>query len=283
MGMTPLSFIEKIQMVGNLIMSSPLYLIALLVILFLLYLFITTNGSNKKESKKAYMLIYLSACVFFAFQYGSSFASLVDYTVNQIFITYYFPNILTYLLILIMTNIVLWKTIFSDTIAKPIKVINSCVFVTIIYLFILVLSLISELKLDVFNLEELYSSSQVRSIMELSMLVFTIWAMVLTVYYIIRKYQQKKKIMAIEEVSDYTIINHKNKETYLVEESKEHESKMPTPVTPMVESKSEPPKQQDLFTLDEYRVLLKLLKEEQSRQAKEPLSELNKMYNHIKM
>lgn len=275
--MGPLSFIEKIQMVGNLIVSSPLYSVALLVILFLLYLFITTNGSNKKESRKAYMLIYLAACVFFAFQYGNSFLSLIDYTVNQMFITYYFPNIVIYLLILVVTNVILWKTIFSDTIAKSVKLLNSSVFGVIIYLFILVLSLINELKLDVFNLEELYSSTQVRSIMELSMMVFTVWVCVLVVYKLIRKHQHKKNVFRVDEVSGYEIVNHRNYDSCINMNSR---TKFIEPVVEPVKQENHP----ELFTLYEYKMLSKILKEEKVKKAEPaPLSELNKLYSSIQM
>lgn len=275
--MGPLSFIEKIQMVGNLIVSSPLYSVALLVILFLLYLFITTNGSNKKESRKAYMLIYLAACVFFAFQYGNSFLSLIDYTVNQMFITYYFPNIVIYLLILVVTNVILWKTIFSDTIAKSVKLLNSSIFGIIIYLFILVLSLINELKLDVFNLEELYSSTQVRSIMELSMMVFTVWVCVLVVYKLIRKHQRKKNVFRVDEVSGYEIVNHRNYDSCINMNSR---TKFIEPVVETVKQENHP----ELFTLYEYKMLSKILKEEKVKKTEPaPLSELNKLYSSIQM
>ncbi len=273
--MNPLSFSEKMQLIWEIISSSPLYMIALLIIFFLIYLFVTTNSMNKKESKKAYLLIYLAAFIFFIIQYGSSFGNLLDYTLNQMFIAYYFPNIIIYLLILIITNIILWKTIFNDHIAKVIKLLNSVIFGVLTYLFILVLSLINQLKLNAFNLEELYSSNQVRSLLETSMLIFIIWVLILAVYTIIRKYQLKNQIVKVEEISNYQIVNHSDKRVYLKSSS-----------TPAEKAKVEPEKKtNEPFTLEEYKMMARILKEEKEKKQEEQsaLTELNNLYKSIKL
>ena len=66
----------------------------------------------------------------------------IDYIINQVFIGYYFPTIMIYLVLLIITNIIVWKSIFSDITPTVIKFLNSFVFGILIYLFILILSLI---------------------------------------------------------------------------------------------------------------------------------------------
>ena len=179
--MSPLSLITKLQTVFNVITSSNLYLMILALIVFLTLIFITTNGSNRKQSRRAYILIYLAGFIFLAVQYGNSFLTLLDYAINEVFITYYFPNIVIYILMLLITNIILWKTIFNDRIDKKLKIINSTAFALIVYLFILAIATINKLNLDVFNITELYSSNDVRSIMELSTLIFTFWIVITSI------------------------------------------------------------------------------------------------------
>ena len=205
--MSPLSLITKLQTVFDVITSSNLYLMILALVVFLTLIFITTNGSNRKQSRRAYILIYLAGFIFITVQYGSSFLALLDYAINEVFITYYFPNIVVYILMLIITNIVLWKTIFNDKIDKKLKIINSTAFALITYLFILAISTISKLNLNVFNITELYSSNDVRSILELSTLIFTFWIIVLVIYHLIRKYQYKHHIIEVENFTNYNIIN----------------------------------------------------------------------------
>ena len=275
--MSPLSLITKLQTVFNVITSSNLYLMILALIVFLTLIFITTNGSNRKQSRRAYILIYLAGFIFLAVQYGNSFLTLLDYAINEVFITYYFPNIVIYILMLLITNIILWKTIFNDRIDKKLKIINSTAFALIVYLFILAIATINKLILDVFNITELYSSNDVRSIMELSTLIFTFWIVILIIYHLIRRYQYKHNIIEVENFTNYNIIKDFNiKEAYkttnqkiIIEEPKEEKID--------IDSK---------FTLEEYKLMSKILKEEKDSKEdldiNQGLTELNKLYQSIK-
>ena len=282
--MSPLSLITKLQTVFDFITSRNLYLMILAVLVFLTIIFITTNGSNRKQSKKTYIILYLAFFAFIGIQYGESIVTVLDYAINEIFYTYYFPNIVIYLIMLIVTNIILWKTIFSEKNDKKLKILNSCAFSIIVYLFILGISAINNLNLDIFNITELYSSNQVRSILELSMLIFTFWIVLLVIYHLIKKFQYKHNIIKTEEFTNYNIINDFNidkaykvpKTRIYIEEEKKEEPKI------------EKPSLEPGFTLEEYKVMSKILKEEQEQKRKEetednnPLTELNKLYQSIR-
>ncbi len=282
--MSPLSLITKLQTVFDLIISKNLYLMILAVIVILTIIFITTNGSNKKQSKRTYILLYLAGFIFVAFQYGSSFMTLIDYAINEVFITYYFPNIVIYIIMLIITNIVLFKTIFDNKVDFKLKVINSTAFAIIMYLFILAISQVSSLNLDVFNVTELYSSNAVRSLLELSMFIFVFWIISLGVYHLIRKYQYKHNLVKVESFTNYSIINNFDiKEAYkepkkevVVEELKEEKKADQSSINLLGQE----------FTLDEYKLMLKILKEEKEKHASKtednPLTELNKLYQSIR-
>lgn len=282
--MSPLSLITKLQTVFDFITSRNLYLMILVVLVFLTIIFITTDGSNRKQSKNTYIILYLAFFAFIGIQYGESIVTVLDYAVNEIFYTYYFPNIVIYLIMLIVTNVILWKTIFSEKNDKKLKIINSCAFSIIVYLFILGISAINNLNLDIFNITELYSSNQVRSILELSMLIFTFWIVLLVIYHLIKKFQYKHNIIKTEEFTNYNIINDFNidkaykvpKTRIYIEEEKKEEPKI------------EKPSLEPGFTLEEYKVMSKILKEEQEQKRKEetednnPLTELNKLYQSIR-
>ena len=281
--MKELSLITKLQTVFDLVTSKNLYLMILALIVIITIVLITTNGSNRKQSKRTYILLYLAGFIFIGVEYGKDILTLIDYAINEVFITYYFPNIVIYLIMLVITNVVLFKTIFSDKVDFKLKVINSIAFSIIMYLFILAISLINNLELDVFNITELYSSNDVRSVLELSMFIFVFWIVVLTVYYLIRKYQYKHNLIQVESFTNYNIIHDFDiKEAY----------KMPKRPL-IVEEKKEEPSLNLLgqeFTLDEYKLMVKILKEEKEKESKteeikeesNPLTELNKLYESIR-
>ena len=287
--MSPLSLMTKLQTVFDLITSRNLYLMILAVVVVLTIIFITTNGSNRKQSKRTYILLYLAGFIFIALEYGSSFMTLVDYAINEVFITYYFPNIVIYLIMLIITNVVFFKTIFDGKADFKLKVINSTAFAIIMYLFILAISSINNLNLDVFNITELYSSNAVRSLLELSMFIFVFWMVVLIIYHLIRKYQYKHNLIQVESFTNYNIIHDFDiKEVYkvpkkqvIIEEPKEEKKEEQAPINLLGQN----------FTLDEYKLMVKILKEEKDKEhvneeskpvEDNPLTELNKLYQSIR-
>lgn len=281
--MSPLSLITKLENVVNLITSKNLYLLILVLIAILTLFFITTNGSNRKQSKKAYILLYIAALIFVAVEYGSSIITLISYAINELFITYYFPNIVIYLLMLIITNVILFKTIFKDNVDRKLKIINSTVFGIILYLFILAIATINNLNLDIFNINEIYSSNTVRSILELSMLIFTFWIVVLVIYHLIRRYQYKHNIIKTEEFTNYNIINDFNvHQAVKVSKKPSYIEKQTMASEPEVKTNN----LENQFTLEEYKIMAKILKEEKEKSTEEininnSLTELNRLYQSL--
>ena len=280
--MSPLSLITKLENVVNLITSKNLYLLILVLITILTLFFITTNGSNRKQSKKAYILLYVAALIFVVVEYGSSIITLINYAINEVFITYYFPNIVIYLLMLIITNVILFKTIFKDNADRKLKIINSTVFGIILYLFILAIATINNLNLDIFNINEIYSSNTVRSILELSMLIFTFWIVVLVIYSLIRKYQYKHNIIKTEEFTNYNIINDFNVYQAVKVDKKPSIEQHTITSEPEVKTNN----LENQFTLEEYKIMAKILKEEKEKATEEininnSLTELNRLYQSL--
>ena len=116
------------------------------------------------------------------------------------------------------------------------------------------------------------------------MLIFTFWIVLLVIYHLIKKFQYKHNIIKTEEFTNYNIINDFNidkaykvpKTRIYIEEEKKEEPKI------------EKPSLEPGFTLEEYKVMSKILKEEQEQKRKEetednnPLTELNKLYQSIR-
>ena len=102
--MKELSLITKLQTVFDLVTSRNLYLMILALIVIITIVLITTNGSNRKQSKRTYILLYLAGFIFIGVEYGKDILTLIDYAINEVFITYYFPNIVIYLLMLLLNR-----------------------------------------------------------------------------------------------------------------------------------------------------------------------------------
>lgn len=272
--MSPVSLDKKLKIIWSVISSSPLYLIFFVAIAVLVFLFSTTNNANKKQSRKTYLLIYTAFFIYLIIQYGESFSTLVDYAVNQVFIGYYFPNIVIYICMLLIATIITLVSIFHKNISRIIKVLNSIIYGLLIYFLILMLSIVNTLKVDVFDLKELYSSDKVRSLLEFSMFLFVTWVLVLVVYHFIRKYQEKKREDTKEEFVNYNVI-HNFDEGKVLSPRKEY--------TYFEQPEVKEEKKEEPFTIEEYKLMLKVLKEEKLKEQQQAsaLTELNRLYQSI--
>lgn len=277
--MSPVSLDEKLKIIWSVISSSPLYLIFFVAIAVLVFLFSTTNNANKKQSRKTYLLIYTAFFIYLIIQYGESFSTLVDYAVNQVFIGYYFPNIVIYICMLLIATIITLVSIFHKNISRIIKVLNSIIYGLLIYFLILMLSIVNTLKVDVFDLKELYSSDKVRSLLEFSMFLFVTWVLVLVVYHFIRKYQEKKREDTKEEFVNYNVIHNFDEEKVLL--PRKEYTYFEQPKVESQEVKEE--KKEEPFTIEEYKLMLKVLKEEKMKEQQQAsaLTELNRLYQSI--
>ena len=152
--------------------------------------------------------------------------------------------------------------------------LNSIIYGLLIYFLILMLSIVNTLKVDVFDLKELYSSDKVRSLLEFSMFLFVTWVLVLVVYHFIRKYQEKKREDTKEEFVNYNVIHNFDEEKVLSPRKEYTYFEQPE----VKEEKKEEP-----FTIEEYKLMLKVLKEEKLKEQQQAsaLTELNRLYQSI--
>ena len=91
--MNELSFIDKIQILGQVMSSSVLFIFAIILFIILAYLFTTTNKKNYKTSRIIYILMYIAIIAFIAITYNDSLGKMFDYMMNNLFIVVYFPNL----------------------------------------------------------------------------------------------------------------------------------------------------------------------------------------------
>lgn len=267
--MGKLSFLDKIRILIETTKSSKLFIVVIGFLIFIAYVFFNINKKNKKTGKTIYILTYSLIFLFLITIYHSSLSKMFDYLVNNLFIAVYFPNLAIYLLALIITNIILWISIFNDKTTKVIKNINIIVFCLINYLLALLLSVINNQKLDIYLQESIYSNKNAQGLIELSSLIFIIWISFLIIYKLFYTYIKKSS---------------KTKHPQLVLEKPKKklpeniiETKIPSVVKEIKrENKfsnlnfqnTKTAEYEKLLTIDDYKILLKLLLEQRAKENK---------------
>lgn len=268
--MSNMSFIDKLKILTDVISSSGIFIGFILLFIVLGFLFITTNKSNSKSSRRVYILMYIAIILFLIITYKESLQEMFDYMMNNFFIVVYFPNLAVYLAAIIATNIIVWVSIFNFKINKIIKTINVVVFCLIHYLLILILNIITEKGLDVFTQTSVYGNKQALALIELSSTLFIIWIIFLVLYKLIRKFIGSEKEILIDknqaEINN-KILNNINKidAPYVLKNTQIKNNSQNRNVF------------DNLLTIDDYKLLLNILKEKKLQQEQEELEkqELN--------
>ncbi len=270
--MPRVTFFDNIQSLINVISSSTFFIILLVVMILLAGIFITTTKKNQKETKQAYLLIVIMCLLVLLIKYGNSIGKLWDYFMNNVFIVIYFPNLAIYVLALIISNIIMWKTIFKDNVSKQLKIINGSIYFIIHYFLILIIGVITEEKLDIFSQTSVYQNSSALAIIELSSTIFILWILFLIGYYLIMKYL-KKPIKSKDIVLEQPVQKLEMKKEITVPYNDNTVDN-----TSINKSNNN---SQELFTLEEYRLLSKLLKEKKRIDDQKELETLQKLYNTL--
>lgn len=279
--MSNMSFMDKIKILGDVISSSNIFIIAIVIFIILGLLFITTDKNNYKSSRKIYILMYLAIISVILITYNGSLSKMFDYMMNNFFIAVYFPNLAIYLAAIIATNIITWISIFDFKNSKTLKIINVVIFCIIHYLLVLILNIITEKGLDVFTQTSIYGNKQALALIEISSTIFVVWIIFLILYKIIRKWLDKQTEIITEEIPVVLSNINKLENPQIVKGTiKKVKQKEQTPII-----------YDSILTIDDYKLLLNLLKEQKLKQQQElirnqyneqsKLTELQALYQSI--
>ena len=253
--MATLSLLEKLAIIFEVSKSSIVFLVAIMLLIFFGLVLITTNKLNVKTSRRLFILIYIFIFSCIIVLYKDSFSSMVTYLMNNLFKVIYFPNLAIYLFAIFIMNIILWYSVFSFKSTNIIKNVNIIVYIIINYLLVVLLDIINKQKLDVFNQASIYGNKSAQAVIELSSLIFIVWIILLFLY---------KAIMVY--------LTRNNKLPKVIKKKKDYqEEPVMIKTMPMyantINTGAELEKYDNLFTLDDYKYLLEVLK---NRQEKKP-------------
>ncbi len=284
--MSKLSLLDKLSLFFEVAKDSVWSVLILLILLVLLYVFSNTNKKTIKRNKIIYIGFSLLILISLLISYLPSINKIFDNMINNLFIVIYFPNLAVYFTAIIVTSIILWISLFSYKTSYLIKRLNLVIYLIINYIFALLLYVINNNKLDIFDGKTIYSNKQATALIELTSIIFVVWVLFLIIYklvliYLRRDYREPvKKVLVKKEVKkmpkNYLSIDvpqfvYSSKPT--IKTKPYIEIKAPEIVYGTIPKKSKVIDNrltiyEDMLTLEDYKLLLKILKE-QKRSKKE--------------
>lgn len=197
--MNQLTFIEKIQVLFEMLFSSPVIIGIFVFSLALMILLFYYSKLNKKIIKLIFIVLYVSLILFAVIKYGSYFLSSLDSFVTLFMANIYFPTIPVYVFIMLLSFIIMIVTLNNKKINKIVKIINTVFFSIIQMLFVLFIYIVETNNIDVSTNQNLYTNEQTLTLLELGMGLFIIWIIVLLIFYYLKK---ADKIFKVNKSSD---------------------------------------------------------------------------------
>ena len=321
--MSKLSLLDKLSLFIDVAKDSLWSVLILLILIVLVYLFSKTTNKTMKRNKLIYIGFSLLILIILFICYLPSIGKIFDNMMNNLFIVIYFPNLAVYFAAIIVTSIILWISLFNYKTTEIIKRLNLVVYLIINYLFGLLLYIINTKKLDIFNTEAIYSNKKATALIELTSIIFVVWILFLIIYkvvliYLKREYRPEvKKVLVKKEVKklpeNYLNIevpsmvygNNRTKKEEKNYTYKDAPSMVygKLKVKPYIEVEAPKlvygtiPKKysldnktkvyEDMLTLEDYKLLLKLLKEQKNKTIKkevkyQPYTELENLFRSIR-
>lgn len=173
--MAELSFMEKInKLVSNFNTSTIVIMVGLVLLMTLVYFL------RKKERKYSY-LVYIAIVVLSGYCFKNALAKLIDMFIERLFYLFYFPTGAVYMITLAISHICLLYSIGKKKIDKTTKNINYVGFTLLQIIFVNILNYLSKNNIDLTNELNFVNDKNMMGLLELSMIVFTLWMAILII------------------------------------------------------------------------------------------------------
>lgn len=188
-----LNIIDKITLFFKLNFNSFLAIEELLIFILILS-FLIINLKYKNNKVKIFIPFLLLFIVSLAmFLYGSSILYVLEEIVKGIIYAIYFPNIIFYIITVIISFSIMIYTILSNKLTNKEKIVNYLLCGIHLYLFILFITNCLDLNVSLVRPSKIYKHDELYALVQSCQLVFVVNVIYQGVKQLIRKLKNKSK------------------------------------------------------------------------------------------
>ena len=177
--MIQMSLFEQLAYLVEMIVSSPLTIFLLFIICGFVALLIAEIKSKDKTISKILVYGFLTSTILVAFIYNKSILMLLDSFMDKVFETIFFPNIVTYVLILVFINALLITLLLKNKVKEEYKVITFIATLQIDFLAILTLNTITKNDINIYSELTLYSDKTLLVLLQFTTEIFVSWLIIM--------------------------------------------------------------------------------------------------------
>lgn len=177
--MAELSLLDKFKIIGSSIISSPFGIsLAIFLILSLLVLIINIKYKSKIVNV-CYAIIFIAYISILVYMNINTIKTGTNYIVTLIMANYFFPSIYLFICETLIGMVIIIGTFLSKKLNNIIRIINYALFSIIELLFFLFFYIANKDSIILNNNTDIYTNTQLLSILEISSLVFILWIIIL--------------------------------------------------------------------------------------------------------
>ena len=173
--MEDISFIDKLNIVSDIILSSPLFLISILLIEIALIIYLLIKKGKLKIKKWMVISIWSVLALIIIIIYHKVFLNLMDNFINYVFTALYFPNLAVYITVILVSNVFYFISVFNKKIDRKYNIINITNALLLDILMIFIIDIVNKNNIDIYEKVTVFSNSKLLVLLELSTGIFTSW------------------------------------------------------------------------------------------------------------
>ena len=186
--MVDTTLINKISLVYKFLSDNSF--IGLILLLILVIVMDLMYGKNKKETKILYLVIILLMVVFILLSYYKPFINIVDVYISNVFRLAYFPSIIEYFSMILITVII--EIVSFRKCNKVLKNINLWIGLVIECLFIVNVVAMNGITVDLNTITIIYENDLLLSLFQLTGIIFMLWIIMNLLVYIVSSFLETK-------------------------------------------------------------------------------------------
>lgn len=177
----------------KIIISSPLFLLCLVLGLIILIFLIICLKKNLKINKWIFIALWGALFTILIIKYSDITIKLLDGLFDYMFKVLYFPDLPIYTIVLIISNILFILSVINKKIETPYKILNTVSATILDIILVLVIDIVSRNNIDIYNSVNIYSNSNLLVLLELSIAIFVSWLLInllITAHHKLKKFDK---------------------------------------------------------------------------------------------
>lgn len=200
--MNDFSLIEKLEILVNIIISSPLFLFCCMMGIAVLIFFIICVKKEKNVNKWIFISIWIVLGIILIINYNNVILNIIDNLFDSIFKALYFPSLSIYVAIVVLSNFSFFYTLSSKKIQQKNRIINFVNTLIINIFLVLIIDTVKANNINIYDQVNMYTNSNLLVLLELTSAVFVSWlltGLLVSAHDKLKKYD-KKELPAMPEI-----------------------------------------------------------------------------------